>query len=92
MTFDLAYFLTGDAANQAAAEHGDETPVPNDYYIVNDNPSLRTHARLPTVSIRGHRLVELLRADERAVHGLGGVARRTPRTRCSERRSRTGSP
>jgi len=42
MVFDLAYFLTGDEANQAAEEHGDETPVPNDYYIVNDNPRLRT--------------------------------------------------
>ena len=42
MVFDLALFLTGDEANQAAAEHGDETPVPNDYYIVNDNPRLRT--------------------------------------------------
>jgi hypothetical protein len=42
LEFDLAYFLIGDEANQAAAEHGDETPVPNDYYIVNDNPLLRT--------------------------------------------------
>lgn len=42
MVFDLAIFLTGDEANQAAAEHGGETPVPNDYYIVNDNPRLRT--------------------------------------------------
>jgi len=42
MVFDLASFLTGDEANQAAEEHGDETPVPNDYYIVNDNPRLRT--------------------------------------------------
>ena len=29
MVFDLAYFLTGDEANQAAEEHGDETPVPS---------------------------------------------------------------
>jgi hypothetical protein len=51
MTFDLAYLLTGDAANQAAADHGDETPVPNDYYIVNDNPRLRTMPVSPTVQI-----------------------------------------
>jgi hypothetical protein len=51
MTFDLAYFLTGDAANEAAAENGDETPVPNDYYIVNDNPRLRTMPVSPTVQI-----------------------------------------
>ena len=51
MVFDLAYFLTGEEANQAAADHGDETPVPNDYYIVNDNPSLRTLAVAPDVKV-----------------------------------------
>jgi hypothetical protein len=39
--YDLAYFYTGDEANQIAAARGDETPVPNDDYIVNDNPKLR---------------------------------------------------
>jgi hypothetical protein len=38
--FDLAQLLTGAAAEAAAAERGDE--VNNDYYIVNDNPRLRT--------------------------------------------------
>ncbi len=52
MTFDLAYFLTGDAANQAAAARGDETPVPNDYYIVNDNPLLRTLPISAQVEVR----------------------------------------
>jgi hypothetical protein len=52
MTFDLAYFSTGDEANEAAAEHGDETPVPNDYYIVNDNPKLRTLGVSPDAEIR----------------------------------------
>jgi hypothetical protein len=42
VTYDLAYFLTGDEAVQAAKDHGDEAPPPNDYYIVNDNPRLRT--------------------------------------------------
>ena len=42
LVLDLAYFLTGEAANEAAAERGDEVPVPNDYYIVNDNDRLRT--------------------------------------------------
>ena len=41
LQYDLAYFLTGDDANQAAADRGLETPVPNDYFIVNDNPKLR---------------------------------------------------
>lgn len=51
MRFDLAYFLTGDEANQAAAEHGDEAPVPNDYYIVNDNPRLRTLTIAPDAEV-----------------------------------------
>ena len=42
MTFDLAEFYTGEEANQIAGERGDEVPVPNDVYIVNDNPKLRT--------------------------------------------------
>ena len=44
LEFDLAEFYTGDEANEIAAERGDEVPVPNDYYIVNDNPRLRTLA------------------------------------------------
>jgi hypothetical protein len=42
VTFDLAYLLTGKDAAQAAEEAGQELPVPNDYFIVNDNPKLRT--------------------------------------------------
>jgi hypothetical protein len=38
--FDLAYFLTGTEGEQAAADHGDE--FVDGYYIVNDNPRLRT--------------------------------------------------
>jgi len=41
LQYDLAYFLTGADANQAAADRGLETPVPNDYFIVNDNSKLR---------------------------------------------------
>ncbi len=40
MRFDLAYFLTGTQGEQAAEDHGDE--FVNGYYIVNDNPRLRT--------------------------------------------------
>jgi hypothetical protein len=42
MSFDLACFYTGDEANQQAAARGDEVPVPNDVYIVNDNTKVRT--------------------------------------------------
>ena len=38
--FDLAYFYTGARAASEAAERGDE--VVDGYYIVNDNPRLRT--------------------------------------------------
>jgi hypothetical protein len=38
--FDLAYFYQGDRAEQEAAERGDE--IVSGYYIVNDNPRLRT--------------------------------------------------
>jgi hypothetical protein len=40
--FDLACWFTGDAAAQAAAEDGEESPPPNDYYVRNVNPQLRT--------------------------------------------------
>ena len=41
LQYDLAYFLIGEEANQAADDRGLETPVPNDYFIVNDNPKRR---------------------------------------------------
>jgi hypothetical protein len=49
---DLGYFLTDDQANEAAAEAGLETPVPNGYYIVNDNPKLRTVPISPDATVR----------------------------------------
>ena len=44
VTFDLIQFFSGDAATKAAAEDGEESPPPNDYYIRNVNPRLRTLA------------------------------------------------
>jgi hypothetical protein len=41
VVYDLAYFLTGEQADQEAAARGMETPVPDGYFIVNDNPKLR---------------------------------------------------
>ena len=41
LRFDRAVLLTGAAADAASAAHGGESPVPNDYYIQNDNPRLR---------------------------------------------------
>jgi hypothetical protein len=42
VTFDLIQFFTGEAATRAAAEDGQESPPPNDYYIRNVNSRLRT--------------------------------------------------
>jgi hypothetical protein len=42
ITFDLVQYFTGDAATKAAAEDGEESPPPNDYYVRNVNPRLRT--------------------------------------------------
>jgi hypothetical protein len=42
MAFDLACFYSGEEANRQAAARGDEVPVPNDVYIVNDNTKVRT--------------------------------------------------
>jgi hypothetical protein len=52
LSFDLAYWYTGDKANEVAASRGDETPVPNGYYIVNDNAKLRDLPLAPTVDVR----------------------------------------
>jgi hypothetical protein len=41
VVYDLAYFLTGQQADDAAAARGLETPVPDGYFIVNDNHKLR---------------------------------------------------
>jgi hypothetical protein len=40
VTVDLVRFLIGDEAAEAARERGDEDPPPNDYYVVNDDPTL----------------------------------------------------
>ncbi len=53
LSFDRAYFLTGDAANKAAAARGDESPVPNDYYIVNDNKLQRPVTLAADVNVVG---------------------------------------
>ncbi|NNF56197.1 MAG: GerMN domain-containing protein [Acidimicrobiales bacterium] len=44
LSFDLACWFGGTAAEAAASEDGEESPPPNDYYIRNDNDRLRTHA------------------------------------------------
>ncbi len=51
LRIDYIQFLTGGEANDAAAAHGDESPVPNDYYIVNDNPKIREFPIQPGIPV-----------------------------------------
>ncbi len=51
LTVDYVQWLTGKAAAAAAKAHGDESPPPNDYYIVNDSPKLRTFVLPPSATI-----------------------------------------
>jgi hypothetical protein len=53
LRFDRAVLLTGDAADAASAAHGGESPVPNDYYIQNDNPRLRDLAIANQITVVG---------------------------------------
>lgn len=42
--FDLACWFSGDAAVTAASEDGAESPPPNDYYVRNENETVRVLA------------------------------------------------
>ena len=53
LRFDRAVLLTGKAADDASAAHGGESPVPNDFYIQNDNPRLRDLVILDQATVVG---------------------------------------
>jgi hypothetical protein len=53
LRFDRAILLTGRAADVASAAHGGESPVPNDYYIQNDNSRLRDLVILDQATVVG---------------------------------------
>ncbi len=48
--WDEVEFLTGEAADEAAALAGDESPVPNDYYVRNTTQTVRRLAVVPDAS------------------------------------------
>lgn len=52
IVFDPADQLTGEEADRAAAAHGDEVPVANDSYKVNDDLTVHTLALSPDAEIR----------------------------------------
>lgn len=51
LVVDYIQFLTGEEAAVAAADRGNESPPPNDYYIVNDNTRLREFAVQDGISV-----------------------------------------
>jgi hypothetical protein len=57
LRLDRAVLLTGKAADDASAAHGGESPVPNDFYIQNDNPRLREVAVGDQVKVIGSQLL-----------------------------------
>ena len=83
LTFDLAYFYMGEEAAQVAADRGDESPPTNGYYIVNDNPMLRTMPIAPSAMVRYVPERSVLRAE-------AGEPRRVERGR--ERHGETDYP
>lgn len=51
--FDLACWFTGIAAAEAAAEDGQESPPPNDYYVRNESDEVRKVSVSPGVIVMG---------------------------------------
>ena len=65
ITFDLIQYLSGQAATDAYHEDNPDDPdgPPNDYYIVNDNPRLRTLPVIDDVPVQLVRLHQDENAD-----------------------------
>lgn len=51
ISFDLACLLTGEAAEAAATEDGEESPPPNDYYVRNESDEVRVLAVRPDTPV-----------------------------------------
>lgn len=65
ITVDYADLLTGAEANAAATAAGEESPPPNDYFIRNINPKLRSFSVKPGI---------LVTLTASAGHGVDGEA------------------
>jgi pyruvate/2-oxoglutarate dehydrogenase complex dihydrolipoamide acyltransferase (E2) component len=86
LRFDRAVLLNGKAADAASAAHGGESPVPNDYYVQNDNPRLREVAIADQVKVIGSQQLTgsqgpkptSLKALLTFVHNGGHLAAATP--------------
>ena len=71
ITFDLIQFYQGDQATVEAAKDHQESPPPNDYYIRNVNPMLRT---LATAGDAGITVNNLLNTQQPTPVGLAKLA------------------
>ena len=86
LRFDRAVLLNGKAADDASAAHGGESPVPNDYFIQNDNPRLREVAIADQAKVIGSQQLtgspgpnpSSLKALLTFVHDGGPLAAATP--------------
>jgi hypothetical protein len=86
LRFDRAVLLTGEAADNASAAQGGESPVPNDYYIQNDNPRLRDLVIVDQATVVGSQQLtgspgpnpSNLKALLTFVHNGGPLAAATP--------------
>jgi hypothetical protein len=67
ITADYVQILTGKAAADAATAAGQESPPPNDYFIVNQSAKLRTFSVPKTASIT---VLGWAGADATAKHAL----------------------
>ncbi len=54
ISFDLACWFTGEAAEVAAADDGEESPPPNDYYVRNENDEVRLLMVDPSVHVTSY--------------------------------------
>jgi hypothetical protein len=52
LTVDYAKMLTGKSAASAAKAAGDESPPPNDYYILNENPKTADLSAANSMTVR----------------------------------------
>jgi hypothetical protein len=78
LTFDLVQWLTGEAAKVAfqQANPGETDSPPNDYFVVNNNPRLRTFAVAPDVVVIVTPGGDPNDTDQIALAEFGGYARR----------------
>jgi len=77
---DVIQFLTGEAAKQASVADGNGDDVPNDYYIRNVNPRLRTLALAADANVTVLDAVDPARSVRADVPALANLVSHSPVT------------